>query len=78
MDDFRYLLSPIIYFQVVDINEGSMFEITFFSHICLHISVITLNSYHFSVGIDVFDYGATLVIKGGIVKIPVTEKIRPT
>ena len=78
MDDFRYLLSPIIYFQVVDINEGSMFEITFFSHICLHISVIILNSYHFSVGIDVFDYGATLVIKGGIVKKPVTEKIRPT
>ena len=78
MDDFRYLLSPIIYFQVVDINEGSMFEITFFSHICFHISVITLNSYHFSVGIDVFDYGATLVIKGGIVKKPVTEKIRPT
>jgi len=55
MDDFRYLLSPIIYFQIVDINEGSMFEITFFSHICLHISVITLDSYHFSVGIDVFD-----------------------
>ena len=78
MDDFRFLLSPIIYFQVVDINEGSMFEITFFSHICLHISVITLNSYHFSVGIDVFNYGATFVIKGGIVKKPVTEKIRPT
>ena len=55
-----------------------MFEITFFSHIFLHISVITLDSYHFSVGIDVFDYGATLVIKGGIVKKPVTEKIRPT
>ena len=78
MDDFRYLLSPIIYFQVVDINEGSMFEITFFSHICLHISVITLNSYHFSVGIDVFDYGATFVIKGGTVKKPVTRKIRST
>ena len=78
MDHFLYLLSPIIHFQIVDINEGSMFEITFFSHICLHISVITLNSYHFSVGIDVFDYGATLVIKGGIVKKPVTEKIRPT
>ena len=78
MDDFLYQLSRIIDFQIVDINEGSMFEITFFSHICLHISVITLNSYHFSVGIDVFDYGATLVIKGGIVKKPVTEKIRPT
>ena len=78
MDDFLYLLSRIIYFQIVDINEGSMFEITFFSHIFLHISVITLDSYHFSVGIDVFDYGATLVIKGGIVKKPVTEKIRPT
>ena len=75
MDEFLYQLSRIIDFQIVDINEGSMFEITFFSHICLHISVITLNSYHFSVGIDVFDYGATLVIKGGIVKKPVTEKI---
>ena len=78
MDDFRYLLSPIIYFQVVDINEGSMFEITFFSHICLHISVITLNSYHFSVGIDVFDYGATFVINSGPVKKSVTERIRST
>ena len=76
MDDFRYLLSPIIYFQVVDINEGSMFQITFFSHLCLHISVITLESYHFSVGIDVFDYGATLVIKGGEVKKPITEMIK--
>mgnify|MGYP000011649908 FL=1 len=75
MDDFLYQLSRIIDFQVVDINEGSMFEITFFSHICFHISVITLDSYHFSVGIDVFDYGATFVIKGGTVKKPVTEKI---
>ena len=74
MDDFLYQLSRIIDFQVVDINEGSMFEITFFSHICFHISVITLDSYHFSVGIDVFDYGATFVIKGGKVKKPVTEK----
>ena len=75
MDDFLYLLSRIIYFQFVDINKGSMFQITFFSHLCLHISVITLESYHFSVGIDVFDYGATLVIKGGEVKKPITEKI---
>ena len=76
MDDFLYLLSRIIYFQIVDINEGSMFQITFFSHLCLHISVITLESYHFSVGIDVFDYGATLVIKGGEVKKPITEMIK--
>ena len=75
MDDFRFLLSRIIDFQIVDINEGSMFAITFFSHLCLHITVITLDSYHFSVGIDVFDYGATFVIKGGTVKKPVTEKI---
>ena len=75
MDEFLYQLSRIIDFQIVDINEGSMFEITFFSHICFHISVITLDSYHFSVGIDVFDYGATLVIKGGEVKKPITEKI---
>ena len=76
MDDFLYLLSRIIYFQFVDINKGSMFQITFFSHLCLHISVITLESYHFSVGIDVFDYGATLVIKGGEVKKPITEMIK--
>ena len=75
MDDFLYQLSRIIDFQIVDINEGSMFEITFFSHICFHISVITLDSYHFSIGIDVFDYGATFVIKGGTVKKTVTEKI---
>ena len=75
MDHFLYLLSRIIYFQIIDINKGSMFEITLFSHICLHISVITLDSYHFSIGIDVFDYGATFVIKGGTVKKPVTEKI---
>ena len=75
MDHFLYLLSPIIHFQIIDINEGSMFAITFFSHLCLHITVITLNSYHFSVGIGVFDYGATFVINGGTVKKPVTEKI---
>ena len=75
MDDFLYQLSRIIDFQIVDINEGSMFEITFFSHICFHISVITLDSYHFSVGIDVFNYGATLAIRGGEVKKPITEKI---
>ena len=75
MDHFLYLLSPIIHFQIIDIKEGSMFAITFFSHLCLHITVITLDSYHFSVGIDVFDYGATFVIKGGTVKKPVTEKI---
>ena len=75
MDDFRFLLSRIIDFKIVDINEGSMFAIVFFSHFCLHITVITLNSYHFSVGIDAFDYGATLVLNGGPVKKPVTEKI---
>ena len=75
MDHFLYLLSPIIHFQIIDINEGSMFAITFFSHLCLHITVITLDSYHFSVGINVFDYGATFVINGGPVKKPVTEKI---
>ena len=75
MDHFLYLLSPIIHFQIIDINEGSMFAITFFSHLCLHITVITLDSYHFSVGIGVFDYGATFVIKGGTVKKPVTNKI---
>ena len=75
MDHFLYLLSPIIHFQIVDKNKGSMFAITFFSHLCLHITVITLNSYHFSVGIDVFDYGATFVINSGPVKKPVTEKI---
>ncbi len=75
MDHFLYLLSPIIRFQIVDKNKGSMLAITFFSHLCLHITVITLNSYHFSVGIDVFDYGATLVLNGGPVKKPVTEKI---
>ena len=75
MDHFLYLLSPIIHFKIIDINEGSMFAITFFSHLCLHITVITLDSYHFSVGIDVFDYGATFVIKGGTVKKPVTENI---
>ena len=75
MDHFLYLLSPIIHFQIVDKNKGSMLAITFFSHLCLHITVITLNSYHFSVGIDVFDYGATLVLNGGPVKKPVTEKI---
>ena len=75
MDHFLYLLSPIIRFQIVDKNKGSMLAITFFSHLCLHITVITLNSYHFSVGIGVFDYGATFVINGGPVKKPVTEKI---
>ena len=75
MDHFLYLLSPIIRFQIVDKNKGSMLAITFFSHLCLHITVITLNSYHFSVGIDLFDYGATLVLNGGPVKKPVTEKI---
>ena len=75
MDHFLYLLSPIIHFKIVDINEGSMLAITFFSHLCLHITVITLDSYHFSVGIDVFDYGATFVINGGPVKKPVTEQI---
>lgn len=75
MDHFLYLLSPIIHFQIVDKNKGSMLAITFFSHLCLHITVITLNSYHFSVGIGVFDYGATFVINGGPVKKPVTEKI---
>ena len=75
MDYFLHLLSPIIRFQIVDKNKGSMLAITFFSHLCLHITVITLNSYHFSVGIDVFDYGATLVLNGGPVKKPVTEKI---
>ena len=78
MDHFLYLLSPIIHFKIVDKNKGSMLAITFFSHLCLHITVITLNSYHFSVGIDVFDYGATFVINSGPVKKPVTEKIRPT
>ena len=76
MDDFLYQLSRIIDFQIVDINEGSMFQITFLSHLCLHICVLTLDSYHFSVGIDVFDYGATLVIKGGEVKKPITEMIK--
>ena len=75
MDHFLYLLSPIIHFKIVDKNKGSMLAITFFSHLCLHITVITLNSYHFSVGIGVFDYGATFVINGGPVKKPVTEKI---
>ena len=75
MDHFLYLLSPIIHFKIVDKNKGSMLAITFFSHLCLHITVITLDSYHFSVGIDVFDYGATFVINGGPVKKPVTEKI---
>ena len=78
MDDFLYLLSRIIYFQIVDINEGSMFQITFLSHLCLHICVLTLDSYHFSVGIDVFDYGATFVINGGTVKKPVIEQIKST
>ena len=78
MDHFLYLLSPIIHFQIVDKNKGSMFAITFFSHLCLHITVITLDSYHFSVGIDVFDYGATFVINGGPVKKSVTERIRST
>ena len=76
MDHFLYLLSPIIRFQIVDKNKGSMLAITFFSHLCLHITVITLNSYHFSVGIDVFDYGATFVINSGPVKKSVTEQIR--
>ena len=76
MDHFLYLLSPIIHFQIVDKNKGSMLAITFFSHLCLHITVITLNSYHFSVGIDVFDYGATFVINSGPVKKSVTEQIR--
>ncbi|SVB68266.1 uncharacterized protein METZ01_LOCUS221120 [marine metagenome] len=71
-------MSPIIRFQIVDKNKGSMLAITFFSHLCLHITVITLNSYHFSVGIDVFDYGATFVINGGPVKKSVTERIRST
>ena len=78
MDHFLYLLSPIIHFKIVDKNKGSMLAITFFSHLCLHITVITLNSYHFSVGIDVFDYGATFVINGGPVKKSVTERIRST
>ena len=78
MDHFLYLLSPIIRFQIVDKNKGSMLAITFFSHLCLHITVITLNSYHFSVGIDVFDYEATFVINGGPVKKSVTERIRST
>ena len=75
MDHFLYRLSPIIHFKIVDKNKGSMLAITFFSHLCLHITVITLDSYQFSVGIDVFDYGASFVINGGPVKKPVTEKI---